>query len=179
MGIRYYAYPVPGDLVDDARRDPGRFLGGDPLADAWQLVPSGVETAAGGLITEGVFAFDENKPRPTMLYLDKAYSVFQALFASSDDGRGPRSSYALVQGELSVSYGEEYLFTPWVRVLDAATTAAIAADVKTFEPVAEGHPALTMRLPWAAKTINAYLADMRDFMADRTRAGDGVVYTIT
>lgn len=59
MGIRYYAYPVPPELVEQAHDDPRLFLSHDPLMDAW-----GPE--------------DE---RPVMLYLDKVWGPLQQLLA--------------------------------------------------------------------------------------------------
>ncbi|AFA73590.1 hypothetical protein GPOL_c25630 [Gordonia polyisoprenivorans VH2] len=178
MGIRYYAYPVPGDRIDDAHRDPGLFLGADPLGDAWGLVPVSVETENGETVaSDCVFALDA-KPRPTMLYLDKAFRVFQDIFSGRDDDSGPRESYTLVEGMPSVSYGQDYSFTPWVRVLDTTDTAAIARDLMLVPLVADDHPALARGITWKAEDINNFLRTAAQFMSDRAAAGDGVVYTI-
>jgi len=71
MGIRYYAYPVPAELVEQAHDDPRLFLSHDPLMDAW-----GPE--------------DE---RPMMLYLDKVWGPLQQLLAG-------RRSLDLVAGHV-------------------------------------------------------------------------------
>ncbi|MGC4932441.1 hypothetical protein ACLQ3C_01970 [Gordonia sp. DT30] len=177
MGIRYYAYPVPGDRIDDARRDPSPFLGVDPLADAWRLVPVPPEKL-GGIRPGRLSYIDPDKPRPTMLYLDKAYRVFQDLF-SGGAGESARESYALVEGEPTMSFAEGYSCTPWLRVLDVAHTAAIAADLRQVDLVADDNPLLSRGLTWSAPVINDYLVTARMFMADRAAAGDGVLYTIT
>ena len=42
MGIRYYAYAVEADRIEDALECPSMFLSCDPLADALRLIHGGV-----------------------------------------------------------------------------------------------------------------------------------------
>ena len=70
MGIRYYAYAVEADRIEDALECPSMFLSCDPLADAL-----GMEVGA----MSGTAIMRQVVPEQDMLYLDKAWSELQEL----------------------------------------------------------------------------------------------------
>ncbi|GAA1805926.1 hypothetical protein [Agromyces neolithicus] len=150
MGIRYYAYPVAPNDIDDAKRNPDRYLGADPLMDAW-----------GG-----------TEPRPRMLYLDKCWSCLQGEFGIGTANERPAAE--LVRGEV------RFVDLGWFgfrRVLDAAEVAAIANDL---ELVLTEVDATWIDCPFDGATdyVRSYLTAARYFTQTLAERGEGLVYLI-
>lgn len=157
MGIRYYAYPVPAELVAEALREPFRFISDDPLADAWGPA----------------------EDRPTMLYLDKCWSYLQALTRPDFDGP-PRPAYRLFEGEVTPVYDDRIAWIPWTRVLDPAEVGEVARDLALID---HGNVRTMLRQRPGARPddysyVAQYLADAREFAARMVEEGSGLVYLI-
>ena len=169
MGIRYYAYPVDGALIEQARAEPLMFLSPDPLMDAWGGAGDGWARSHSEPRAR-TFTIGEvpESERPRMLYLDKAYPVFQRLF------RG-RPSYNLVAGAVRPC---DMGWEPWIEVLGADEVREIALDVVAVDPVAEGDVVLDGPLDWEAEWINSYLVRAQHFVTELAAEGNGLVYMI-
>ena len=169
MGIRYYAYPVDGSLIEQARAEPLMFLSPDPLMDAWGGAGDGWARShsepRAATFTIGEVPESE---RPRMLYLDKTFSVLQQLF------RG-RPSYNLVAGAVRpCGMG----WDPWIEVLGPDEVADIARDVVLIDPVADGDAALDGPMNWDAETINSFVVRAQQFVTELATEGKGLVYMI-
>lgn len=155
MGIRYYAYPLPSELVAAARLDPSAYLSSDPLADAWGL---------------------DGHSRPQMLYLDKCWGLFQRLTYA--DPRAPRPSYLLVEGHVTHTHDG---WIPWTKVLDAVEVSRIADDLASINPgdlddlFARGGSCFRDD---DRAYLESYLAQAQEFTADLRARGQGLVYMI-
>ena len=77
MGIRHDAYAFDPDMYEEAKANPERFIGSDPLADAW-----GFEPGATGAIQP---SFQQALPKEDFLYLDKAWQELQAITRNGCD----------------------------------------------------------------------------------------------
>ncbi|OMH23027.1 hypothetical protein BKD30_14210 [Tersicoccus phoenicis] len=155
MGIRYYAYPLPPELVTAARLDPSAYLSSDPLADAWDL---------------------DGQSRPRMLYLDKCWGLLQQLTCA--DPRAPRPSYLLVEGRVTHTHDG---WIPWTRVLDADEVGRIADDLALINP--DDLDDLFARGASHFRDddrdyLESYLAQAKEFTADLRARGQGLVYMI-
>jgi hypothetical protein len=149
MGIRYYAYPVSPREITEARENPCRFHGDDPLMDAWGPA----------------------EERPPMLYLDKCSPCLQRLFDL--DGPSHRPAAELVRGSVThVSTG----WIPYERVLAPSQVAEIAADLDAF--LRGWMPAHTCRFPDGGDCASRWVPDARDFTRELEQAGYGLVYMI-
>ncbi|TFH51934.1 DUF1877 domain-containing protein [Actinomyces viscosus] len=118
MGIRYYAYAVEADRIDDAIECPSMFLSCDPLADAW-----GME----GGVMSGPATMKQVVPKRDMLYLDKAWDELQELTRAENNGGECRPSYRMFEGRVRM-VGPEW--EPWVRVLRPEEMRGISWDLK-------------------------------------------------
>jgi len=105
MGIRYYAYPVAPQSIEDAKRTPYEHLGGDPLMDAWGPI--------------------EDKPR--MLYLDKCWRELQVLLGET------RPARSLVEGQVVMNAEGWDGHTSVLDPAEVATIADDLARVKDDE----------------------------------------------
>lgn len=156
MGIRYYAYPVDADDIDDARANPYDYLGVDPLVDAW-----GPEAE-----------------RPEMLYLDKCWSLLQTLLATPP-ARPSRPAAALVRGDV-IQTPDGWI--PHVEVLPPAGVAEAARDLATVTP--ERLRAAIRHLPARANDadefcyVSQYLDAAREFTTRLAKDGRGLIYLI-
>lgn len=150
MGIRYHAYPVAPHDIGDAKRNPDRYLGGDPLMDAW-----------GG-----------TEPRPRMLYLDKCWGCLQGKFGIGTPDERPAAE--LVRGKVT------FVDLGWIgfrRVLDPNEVAAIADDLDVV--LADADPSLIdCRFDGPTDYVRRYLTDARDFTRSLAARGEGLVYLI-
>ena len=120
MGIRYYAYAVEADRIEDALECPSMFLSCDPLADAL-----GMEVGA----MSGTAIMRQVVPEQDMLYLDKAWSELQELSRTGGYDGGPRPSYRMFEGKVCM-FGMGW--EPWVRVLRPEEMKAISLDLKSL-----------------------------------------------
>lgn len=120
MGIRYYAYAVEADRIEDALECPSMFLSCDPLADAL-----GMEVGA----MSGTAIMRQVVPEQDMLYLDKAWSELQELSRTGGYDGGPRPSYHMFEGKVCM-FGMGW--EPWVRVLRPEEMKAISLDLKSL-----------------------------------------------
>ena len=120
MGIRYYAYAVEADRIEDALECPSMFLSCDPLADAL-----GIEVGA----MSGTAIMRQVVPEQDMLYLDKAWSELQELSRTGGYDGGPRPSYRMFEGKVCM-FGMGW--EPWVRVLRPEEMKAISLDLKSL-----------------------------------------------
>ena len=150
MGIRYYAYPVSSQEIDEARRRPCPFHGADPMADAWGPV-------------------DE---RPVMLYLDKCWPFLQRAFRLDEPEQRPAAE--LVRGRVTFT---DDGWDPYERVLDPEEVAAIAADLATL---GDGDIAQLVNevAPEHRDYLRFHLEQARSFTAEMSEAGHGLVYLI-
>ncbi len=156
MGIRYYAYPLHAADVPLAECDPRQFMSADPLADAWGL--------------------DPGRPKPRMLYLDKAWRPLQLLFAEAATGEDPPISAQLVAGRVWQS-GQGW-WEPHIGVLPPEQVAAIARDIVRFGPVDQATAERIDRLGPSADYVNDYLLRAQEFTAEIAGDGLGLVYMI-
>lgn len=159
MGIRYFALPVPPQLVNIARINPRAFLSDRHFWESWSDPPD----------------------RPEGLFLDKAWRDLQWLL----DGPGedaPRAAYELVRGAVT-QYG--YGWIPYDRVLDEAQVADVAKDLATIS-LAELYQGYTPRVSpdWAAimdgrrDSLDTYLGKAATFTRQLAEQGLGLIYSI-
>lgn len=159
MGIKYFALPVPGPLVDIARINPRAFLSDHHFWASWSDPPDG----------------------PEVLFLDKAWRDLQWLLDGTGDDP-PRAAYELVRGE-ATQYG--YGWTPYDRVLSAPEVADVARDLAAVN-VPELYQAYTPRVSpdWAAimdgrrEYVESYLWKASRFTARLAEQGLGLIYSI-
>lgn len=157
MGIRYYAYPLPAEFVERARTDPHLFLSADPLADAWGPA----------------------EDRPTMLYLDKCWSLLQRLTQPAF-GTPPRPAYRLFEGDVTFVH-DGLAWMPWTRALSPDEVAEVARDLCLLDT--NDIRALFQRPDFHAREddfgyLAHYLAEAQSFVTRMTQSGSGLVYLI-
>lgn len=121
MGIRYYAYAFDADMTAFALADPLSVISDDPLADAWGM-PHGAQQA--------VTNFVQSVPRTEMLYLDKTWSLLQALTAPTRPSEAPRPAYRMFEGQVTM---QECGWLPWVRAIVPDEVIEIAEDLIEFQ----------------------------------------------
>lgn len=166
MGIRYYAYPVAPEDTYRAKENPAQFIGADPLADAWGLVPLGPHHSAMGA-----------KPRPEMLYLDKCWPLLQRLTHQSPGEVRP--AYRLFEGDVDAWAIGGY--EPYVKALTPEELARVADDLET---VTESDvEALFQRDDFFPREgdrdyLLEYLDEAKRFAVELRERGFGLVYTI-
>jgi len=157
MGIRYYAYPIAAADYPRAVADPCPFHGSDPLADAWEL----------------------ERAKPEMLYLDKCWHELQALLGPAP-GEPAREAFQLVEGQVT------YVDQGWIafeRALSPAQVQAIAADMATVGETDVRNLLADYRGSgdsWESERryIEQYLADAQEFTSRLASDGRGLVYLI-
>lgn len=169
MGIRYYAYAFDADSTDRALADPRSVISDDPLADAWGL-PHG--------FTSGTTDFEQSVPARDMLYLDKAWSLLQALTAPKG-GDEPRPAYRMFEGRVTDT---ETGWVSWVRALTPNEVAAIARDLDSIDDDDAGarfRERARFGDPEAdAEYGHQYLRKARAFVAALAADGRGMAYMI-
>lgn len=156
MGIRYYAYPIVAADVDAARACPYRFLGRDPLMDAW------------GPIDE----------RPNMLYLDKCWWELQKLLEGPAD-LPARPAAALVAGRV-IETTEGWI--PHCAVLTPDEVSAVATDLATVTErdvhrLLDGWPR-SWRQTDDFAYVAQFLGDAKEVTQRWADAGFGLVFMI-
>ena len=160
MGIRYYAYPVPGNCTSDAVAHPHRYLGKDPFLDAW-----------GPLET-----------RPEMLYLDNCWHLLQHVLGAPTSIPS-RPSFRLIEGEVTpIHCGVAW--RPFIRVLDPREVSVIAEDLDSVDSGLLKR-AIEMQLHRTLQSdaedlayASAYLSEARSFTRAMADSGRGLIYAI-
>jgi len=159
MGIRYFALPVPPQLVDIARINPRAFLSDQHFWQSWSDPPD----------------------RPQLLDLDKSWWDLQQLLGGRE-ASPPRPAYELVRGEVA-QYG--YGWIPYDRVLSAEEVLAVANDLAAVS-VAGLYQACT---PLFSPDLAAIMYERRNYVEGHLRAaraftaqlagrGLGLIYSI-
>jgi len=156
MGIRYYAYPVAADSIEDAKRTPYAHLGGDPLMDAWGPL--------------------EDKPR--MLYLDKCWRELQVLLGET------RPARSLVEGQVVMHAegwdGHTSVLDP-AEVSIIADDLAQVTDDQVSAMIVQNRDAYRHRdvdIDAEVKYVLSYLHDAQHFTRALAEDGFGLVYLI-
>jgi hypothetical protein len=163
MGIRYFALPVPAQLVNIARINPRAFLSDPHFWESWSDPPD----------------------RPECLYLDKPWRDLRDLLGqpgAEPGAESARPAYELLRGEVK-PYG--YGWIPYCRVLDTEEVAAVAEDLARVDlpPLYQSWSA-HVSPDWAAivngrrDTVESYLEDARRFTTELAGQGLGLVYSI-
>jgi len=159
MGIRYYAYPVAAERVQEALEDPYQFIAADPFMDAWGPA----------------------KDRPRMLYLDKCWATLQDLTDRGPNGQ-PRASYRLFEGDVTFVEGG-MAWDPWTRVLGPIEVDEVNSDL--VEVTDDDIRSLLssgrrVRGPGGNvfEYISYFLARATDFVRELSRDRLGLVYMI-
>ena len=160
MGIRYYAYPVAPQNIDEASKNPEQFLSSDPLVDAWGLEPVGPNE----------YAMHVN-PRPRMLYLDKCWSLMQRL---THQTAHPRPAYALVAGDV---LPDGFGWHPYVAALTPAEVADIANDLEAIADDELASFCETLEED-DADYLKYHFEQAKAFTRELAQSGEGLVYTI-
>lgn len=159
MGIKYFALPVPAQLVSIARINPRAFLSDKHFWESWSDPPD----------------------RPEGLFLDKPWRDLRDLLGLP--GNEPeRPAYELLRGQVT-QYG--YGWIPYDRVLCAEEVTDVANDLALVN-LAELYPPylLTMSPDWAAimearrYSVESSLAHARAFTAKLAEQGLGLIYSI-
>ena len=154
MGIRYYAYPIDDSHVERALAEPRLYLSDDPLMDAWGAPDV----------------------RPQMLYLDKCWRELQGVLGSRE-GRPPRPSFELVEGEVTHT---ERGWIPFIRCIPPDRLELIAEDLLRVNELAV-REALD---EWPAfrrgdfDYVVHYLKQAQEFVSRLAHDGRGLVYLI-
>ncbi|RAN79137.1 hypothetical protein B5P43_14430 [Bacillus sp. SRB_336] len=159
MGIRYFALPVPPQLVNIASTNPRAFLSGRHFWESWSDPPD----------------------QPAGLFLDKSWWDMQQLLCGREN-EPPRAAYELVRGAVT-QYG--YGWIPFDRVLSAKKVAAVAKDLAAVD-LSELYQAHSHSFSpdWAAimegrrDYIERYLSDAKKFTAQLAGQGLGLIYSI-
>lgn len=154
MGIRYYAYPVAAEDIENARADPRLYMASDPLADAW----------------------GPEELRPQMLYLDKCWSALQHLLGPHD-AQPPRVSLMLVDGSVTHTYDG---WIPWLSVLDPDQVSEVARDlvlVDADDVLAHFGTDETRSID-TADYVKQYLEEAQRFVTQLAHEGRGLIYMI-
>nr|WP_314843226.1 hypothetical protein [uncultured Microbacterium sp.] len=162
MGIRYYAYAFDSEMTDQAKLDPRRFISDDPLADAWGM-PHGAQVA--------MTNFEQSVPRTEMLYLDKAWSLLQALTGPSSANGAARSSHRMFEGQVTM---DGYGWIPWVRAVSPEEVVEIARDLADLQPVAIEEGAVDRDTQYMLDYLNRAV----QFVSGLAVSGRGFVYMI-
>ncbi|NVM96843.1 DUF1877 family protein [Arthrobacter wenxiniae] len=159
MGIRYFALPVPAQLVGIARINPRAFLSDHHFWESWSDPPD----------------------RPEGLFLDKAWQDLQWLLGPGDAGPA-RAAYELVRGAVT-QYG--YGWIPYDRVLDQGQVADVARDLATVSLAAPYQGYTPQFSPdWAAikdsqcGSLDTYLGKAANFTQQLAEQGLGLIYSI-
>jgi hypothetical protein len=156
MAIRYFAYPVDADDIEQARTDPYPRLGTDPQLDA-----SGPEAE-----------------RPDMLYLDTCWRLMQRLLLTRP-GYPTRPAAHLVAGDVVMT---EQGWIPHVEVLTPSQVAEVARDLDTVTDAdISAMPAWTRHPDRPADDLGhvaQYVKAAREFTARQAAAGRGLIYFI-
>jgi len=121
MGIRYYAYAFDADQTEAALAEPGRFLSGDPLADAWGLEP-------GRAVSVNV-TFTQRPPKREMLYLDKAWTHLQLITSVGAEQSVPRPAFQLFEGQVTM---HDLGWDPWIRAVTPEEVTLADQDLATI-----------------------------------------------
>ncbi|ALE92834.1 hypothetical protein AOC05_11910 [Arthrobacter alpinus] len=159
MGIRYFALPVPAQLVTIARINPRAFLSDQHFWETWSDPPD----------------------RPEGLDLDKAWRDLQQLLGGMDS-EPMRDAYELVRGEVT-HYG--YGWIPYDRVLSAEEVLKVASDLAVAD-LARLYQEYTPQVSpdWAAimdgrrDYVESYLEAARKFTTELAGMGLGLIYSI-
>ncbi|MHA7986093.1 DUF1877 family protein [Rathayibacter sp. CAU 1779] len=159
MGIRYYAYPVAECDLDAARADPYKFLGGDPLMDAW------------GPLEE----------KPEMLYMDKCWGDLQHFFRP-DPGGLSEPAFALVEGAVTPHGLGWYGYT---KVMTPDEVAVVSQHLGTFSEETVRRRIEDLHLDrWGGGEdeefayMMPYIRDAQRFTAALAENRSGLVYLI-
>ncbi|MHA7306378.1 DUF1877 family protein [Arthrobacter sp. TMN-49] len=157
MGIRYFALPVPAQMVNIARINPRAFLSDRHFWASWSDPPD----------------------RPEGLYLDKAWRDLQWLLGESEP---PRASYELVSGDVEMT---DCGWIPFDRVLSAGQVRRVAEDLALVDLGVLYQLRLPRESPdWAAimdgrrEYVKSYLEAARKFTAQLAGLGLGLIYSI-
>ncbi|WP_104091694.1 hypothetical protein [Arthrobacter sp. GMC3] len=159
MGIRYFALPVPAQLVAIARINPRAFLSDAHFWESWSDPPD----------------------RPEALFLDKCWWDLQQLFGGMDP-ESTRDAYELVRGNVT-EYG--YGWIPFDRVLSAEEVFKVSIDLASVD-LPELYQNFTphMSPDWAAimdgrrSAVESYLEAARKFTVQLSELGLGLIYSI-
>jgi hypothetical protein len=159
MGIKYFALPVPAQLINIARINPRVFLpertSGRPGAEA--------------------------PDPPGSLSLDKPWRDLRDLLGLPRD-EPPRPAFELLRGEVK-QYG--YGWIPYDRVLGAEEVVEVARDLSLVDLSALYQTYSSMVSPdWAAimdgrrYTVESYARQAQAFTGRLADSGQGLVYSI-
>ncbi|MGA7203054.1 MAG: hypothetical protein WBX27_00325 [Specibacter sp.] len=155
MGIKYFALPVPPQLVNIARINPRAFLSDQHFWQSWSDTPD----------------------RPSMLTLDKSWWELQQLLGGREPG-APRPAYELVRGDVT-HYG--YGWIPYDRVLAAEEVLAVANDLAAglYQACAASFsPDLAAIMYERRSYVESNLGAARTFTAQLAGQGLGLIYSI-
>lgn len=170
MGIRYYAYAFDAEMTERALADPRSVISDDPLADAWGL-PHG--------FTVGTTNFQQSVPKRDLLYLDKAWSLLQALTAPKAGDEEPRPAYRMFEGRVTDTATG---WVSWVRALTPGEVVAIARDLESIDDD-DAEARFREHARWGDPDAEAaygqqYLRAARAFVAGLVASGRGMAYKI-
>ncbi|MGO1638116.1 hypothetical protein [Ancrocorticia populi] len=172
MGIRYYAYAFDPDMYEEAKANPERFIGSDPLADAW-----GFEPGATGAIQP---SFQQALPKEDFLYLDKAWQELQAITRNGCDNDEYRPAHRMFEGYTD---WRGFWFKSWLRTISPEEVVPIAEDLRqvldnqsvvrvaSMSDLAEG-------LDQGDDYVMQYLREAEVFVRGLASEGRGFVYKI-
>lgn len=171
MGIRYYAYAFDAEMTERALADPRSVLSDDPLADAWGLEHG---------FTVGTTNFEQSVPKRDLLYLDKAWSLLQALTAPDASGGAARPAYRMFEGQVTHT---DTGWRSWVRALTPDEVVGIARDLEAID---DEHASARFREAASfgrdpdaeARYGRQYLGAARTFVSGLASEGRGMVYAI-
>jgi len=171
LGIRYYAYAFDADVTEQALAAPQLVISADPLADAWGL-PHGFRSGV---------ADEQAVPQADMLYLDKAWSLLQAVTRPHWIDEPARPAYRMFEGD--VTFNPDGSHKAWLRAISPDELIDIASDVASIN---DDDVAAALRDPdelsgGASADIEyatEYLHSAQRFTSELARTGRGFVYTI-
>ncbi len=171
MGIRYYAYAFDADMTEKALADPRSVMSDDPLADAWGL-PHG--------FTVGTTNFEQSVPKRDLLYLDKAWSLLQALTSPGPGDSEARPAHRMFEGQVTST---DTGWIAWVRAVTPPEVADVARDLEGIDPeqaAASFREAARFGADPDAEARYGlhYLSAARSFVSQLAAEGRGMVYKI-
>lgn len=154
MGIRYSAFAVPPQLVEQASTSLRDFLAAAPWSDPC----------------------DPDIAFPPTLDLDKSWRELQAIFGPE---ASPSPAYELVRGDVThTACG----WIPFQRFLAPAQVKAVAADLADVDEcfVMDGLAAVVRRGSFESDVSYAleYIARAREFTSLLSTSASGLVYSI-